>query len=384
MFKFRDKTVFIISPERWGTMKVSKHHYALELADINCRVYFIEPPQLSNTGIEIKACADHPLISLVSYKPVFRGKRFLPAFLFSYLLKQQVKALLKKIDLKPDVVWCFQGYLFENLRWFGAAVNLFFAADQFYYEKLPPEIYSATLSLAVSDTIYEKIEKSGLPVFQINHGLQETFVKAAEELLQNGIPSSGGKNIKAGYSGNLRMEALDRQTMMQVIEQNPEVCFIFWGSYKKTDLNLGGLNNKEADYFISFLQNKSNVELRGVVNSEQLQQQMKEANLFWLCWKIDMNKLWDGSNSHKILEYLSTGRPVVAHHVSSYSDRGLLYMLSTKENYSYADLFLQTVKQVKKGEYKDIISKRLKFVIENSYSKHIWRIEKLINENIIN
>jgi len=106
-------------------MKVSKHHYALELAAQNCRVYFIEPPQLSHTGIEIKTCADHPLISIVNYKPVFRGKRFLPSFIYSFLLKQQVKALLKKINAKPDVVWSFQGYLFQNLQWFGAPVNLF-------------------------------------------------------------------------------------------------------------------------------------------------------------------------------------------------------------------------------------------------------------------
>lgn len=383
MFQFRDKTVYIISPERWGTMKVSKHHYALELAAKNCRVYFIEPPQLSKNGIEIKTCADHPLISIVNYKPVFRGKRFLPSFLYSFLLRHQIKALLKKITVKPDVVWSFQGYLFQNLQWFGAPVNLFFAADQFWYPELPAEVYSATLSLAVSDTIYERIKQSGKPVYMIGHGLQKGFVQGAEELLKKGSTVSGNKQIIAGYTGNLRMEALDRRTMMQVIEQNADVHFIFWGSYKKNDLNLGGINNAEADAFIHFLETTENVELRGVVNSEELQEQMKEADLFWLCWKIAVNVLWDGSNSHKILEYLSTGRPVVAHHVSSYQNTGLLYMLPGRENTGYTELFQQTVELVKKGEAKELISKRLGTAAEKSYSNQTGKIEQFINENLL-
>ncbi|MFT3846484.1 MAG: hypothetical protein QM725_15610 [Lacibacter sp.] len=379
MFRFRDKTVFILSPERWGTMKVSKHHYALELARQNCLVYFIEPPQLSTKGIEIKSCADHPRIQLVSYKPVFRAKRFLPAFVFRFLLYRQVQLLLKKINRRPDAVWCFQGYLFENLRWFKAPVNLFFAADQFYYSELPSEIYSADHSFAVSDTIYERMKKSGRSVYMIGHGVQQRFADMAERLLNREFSVPARKKITAGYVGNLRMEALDRETMMRVVEENPGVHFIFWGSYQSNDLNLGGVENSETDRFIRFLEEKCNVDLRGAVSGEMLQEQMEEADLFWLCWKIGVNSLWDGSNSHKLLEYLSTGKPVVAHHVSSYKDSDLLYMLPVKENSGYCDLFRQTVEVVRKGEGKSVILKRLKHAGMNSYRQKLILIEKLIN-----
>ncbi len=82
---------------------------------------------------------------------------------------------------------------------------------------------------------------------------------------------SAGQEMVAGYSGNLRMEALDRITMMPVIGGNPGIKFIFWGSYKTQDLNLGGVEDKDTDAFISFLEVQPNVELRGVVRSEQLQ-----------------------------------------------------------------------------------------------------------------
>lgn len=360
-------------------MKVSKHHYALELAAQNCRVYFIEPPQVSNKSVEVKPCADHPLISIVSYKPVFRGKRFLPAFIYSCLLKQQVKVLLKKINAEPDVVWSFQGYLFQNLRWFKAPVNLFFAADQFYYSELPAEVFSADISFAVSDTIYERMQKSGKPVYMIGHGVQQVFADMAERLLDKDVAVPSGKRITAGYVGNLRMEALDRETMMKVVEGNPGVQFIFWGSYQSNDLNLGGVENSETDRFIRFLEQKPNVELRGAVSGKVLQEQMKEADLFWLCWKIGLNSLWDGSNSHKLLEYLSTGKPVVAHHVSSYKNSDLLYMLPVKENGEYAELFRQTIAIVKQGEKPEQIRQRLKFAAESSYKQKLMFISQLIS-----
>jgi glycosyltransferase involved in cell wall biosynthesis len=381
-FQFKNKTVYIISPERWGTMKVSKHHYALELADMGCKVFFIEPPSLAVKGILIKKCDDHPLISIVNYKPVFRGKRFLPSFVFSILVRLQISFLVKKIAIKPDVVWSFQGFLFENLRWFGAPVNIFFAADQFSNSMLPLEINSADITLAVSDTIYEKIKGSGRPVFQINHGLIKSFALAAESNLKNDFYRKGAEKIIAGYVGNLRMQAMDIKTMMQVIEGNLDVDFIFWGSYKNDDLNLGGINNDVVNDFISFLEKQNNVSLRGPLISVQLQEQMKEANLFWFCYNTESNAMWDGSNSHKILEYLSTGCPVVSHHVSFYKDTNLLAMLPSTSNDEYLQLFKQTLAVVKKGESKETIEMRLKYALSNRYPFNIQKIEGFVASNI--
>ena len=363
-------------------MKVSKHHYALELAERNCRVFFIEPPNLSHKGITVTSCDDHPLIRIVKYKPVFRGKRFLPGVLYKFLLKMQANLLVRKISMSPDVVWSFHGYLFEDLKLFGAPVNIFFAADQFFYDEIPPEIGSADITLAVSDTIFDRIHQSGKKVFQINHGLQKQFVSGAQELLKLGLPARPVKNIVAGYTGNLRMEALDRLTMMEVIKVNPDIKFIFWGSYKKHDLNLGGMQDTDADTFIDFLEKSPNVDLRGVVKSEQLQQEMKEADLFWLCWNIGVNILWDGSNSHKILEYLSTGAPVVSHYVSSYKNSESLYMLSEKNNSGYVKLFSKIVNKVKEGEQTEMIKNRLSFAIDNAYLKNVEKIELLISHGL--
>ena len=79
--KLENKVIWILSPNRWGKMKVSKHHYALTLAARNNIVYFIEPPSLESSGMVIQPSTESKNLFIVSYRPVFRGKNFLPKFI---------------------------------------------------------------------------------------------------------------------------------------------------------------------------------------------------------------------------------------------------------------------------------------------------------------
>jgi hypothetical protein len=82
MFELRNKTVLLISPERWGKMRVSKHHYAIELADRNCKVYFLEPPSNDlDVNLKMNVCPAHEAITIIQYRPVFKWKRLLPSFI---------------------------------------------------------------------------------------------------------------------------------------------------------------------------------------------------------------------------------------------------------------------------------------------------------------
>jgi glycosyltransferase involved in cell wall biosynthesis len=380
-FNFENKVVYIISPERWGPMRVSKHHYALELANRNCKVFFVDPPLLTHSGIQVVDCPDHANIKLVKYKPVYRGKRFLPKWAYNFLLKQQVNTIIKAAGVRPDVVWSFHGYLFEDLRYFKAPTTIFFAADQFNYDYLPGETYSSDISLAVSDTIFNRLIKSDRKVYHINHGLQQVFADAAEKRLKELDNIGRGKDkITVGYVGNIRLDALDRDRIMEVVRENPDLKFIFWGSYKVNDLNLGGKLNAECDDFISFLEQAQNVELRGVLTGNELQKQMEEADMFWMCAKVGFYAFWDSSNSHKILEYFSTGKPVVANYISSYKDTNLIYMLPNSDNENYLSHFKNIVSLVRKGEQPERIAERLKMATANSYKNRLKQIENLINQ----
>jgi len=374
----KNKTIYLLSSDRWGTMRVSKHHYALELAEKGNKVFFIEPPDLQNKGISILPSEDHPSLFIVKYKPVFRGRRFLPGIVFRLFLILQIRILIGKIGQRPDIVWCFDPYRFNNLNWFKASGKIFFAADLFYYDHLPEEALTADLCLGVSDTIVELLKPACKPAHFINHGVSRHFINIAKETLAQ-LPAINQpkSKITVGYVGNLLMEAPDRNTMQNVISTHSDIQFIFWGQYERKG-NFVAYDKPEVFGFIKFLQSQPNVVLRGAVHPSVLSEEIRKADLFWICWQTSVNKMWDGSNSHKILEYLSTGKPVVSHYMSTYRNGNIIDMLPSKGNNDYLSLFSQVLNRVKAGEPVDLHRKRILLAMDNSYQSHIAEIEKLI------
>jgi hypothetical protein len=357
-------------------MRVSKHHYALELAERGNDVFFIEPPALSNRGVSVSVSDEHQRLHIVRYRPVFRGERFLPGFVYKAMLRWQIRLLKKVIGKAPDVLWGFEPYRFIDLRWFRAPVSLFFAADLFPRNYLPSEVYTTDFNLGISDSIVRELKPAGKPVFFINHGLSKHFAEISARKIDLPLLPTPAGNIKAGYIGNLLMEAPDRACMRKVIEDNKDVQFVFWGQYENTG-NLGGHDNPSVQEFVAFLKSQPHVQLKGPVHPSVLSSEIAGMDLFWICWQANKSKLWDGSNSHKMLEYFSTGKPVVSHFMSTYTDSDLIDMLPTTDNSGYGTLFASVLDRVKKGEPESVQKARIRFALDNTYCNHITRIEEI-------
>jgi hypothetical protein len=382
-FSFRDRTVYILSPEKWGNMRISKHHYALELARAGARVYFIEPPDLRVSDVEMEQTAESAQLRIVRYKPVFRGRRFLPAWLYNLLIRLQISKLKKAIDHYPDIVWCFDANRFRNLQWFGARHSIFFGADLFPDRKVSGEAKTAEICLGISDTIVQSMQGHvKAPVYFLNHGLSATFVEPAQKRLASlkggALPGRSVSDIRVGYVGSLVHEALDRKTMRSVISQHPELRFVFWGQYERKG-NFVAFESEEVFSFIDFLKAQPNVELRGAVSTTQLSFEIQEMDLFWLCWDLQKGGMWDGSNSHKVLEYLSTGRPVVSHYMSTYKGKDILDILTNTNPDGYAELFDAVCERIRAGESPEAQMGRIEFALQNSYYCHIKSIENILS-----
>jgi hypothetical protein len=107
---------------------------------------------------------------------------------------------------------------------------------------------------------------------------------------------------------------------------------------------------------------------------------MEEADVFWLCLKLDLTEVCDGSNSHKIMEYLSTGKPVITQPVSSYSGSDLLYMMQDAKG-DFADFFKTVIDHLRSGEDPKLAHKRMEYALENSYEAQLVRIEQMLPSN---
>jgi hypothetical protein len=88
------------------------------------------------------------------------------------------------------------------------------------------------------------------------------------------------------------------------------------------------------------------------------------------------DRLWDRSNSHKVLEYLSTGRAIVSTHVSAYRDQGGLIRMAHPDNeLEFPILFRDTISRLDEFNSPPFQEARREFALDNTYSRQLDRIE---------
>jgi glycosyltransferase involved in cell wall biosynthesis len=249
------------------------------------------------------------------------------------------------------------------------------------YAHLPPETSSADICFGVTDSLVKFLQPSGRPVYFINHGLSKRFIEKNIAALATGREGANGRQIIVGYVGNLLMGAIDRPTMIRVVRDHPEIRFIFWGQYKVGQDKLDAHRVPEAIQFVEALEQAPNVVLKGPVAPEVLSKEIEVADCFWLCYKKETTGIWEGSNSHKLLEYLITGKPVITHKVETYEHyEDILYMVKDMHNDNYPQLFDRIVSDLARYSSEPLRKGRIEMALANAYENQIKYIESKIAE----
>jgi len=375
----KNKTILLISPNKWGKMTVSKHHYAMELAKRGNTVYFLNPPNLTKNHFEITELKEN--LYLIDYKPIYRAERFLPKFMFVFLVRLQIKYLFWKINKPIDVLWSFSASIFTNLSWFKAKLKLFHPVDQLETTKEINIAKNANIVFSVSEIILDKLKEYRYKSFFINHGLSHEFVDLAKErLLKIASTIKTENKVKVAYVGNLLLKSLDRKICKKIIEQNPDIDFNFYGAFKFSDSNLSGYIDNTTIDFIKFLELSPNVILKGSTPSKEIANHLADFDvlLVLINSQKDYNK---GSNSHKIIEYLSTGKVIVSNHLSTYKNqRELIKMVDEMHNEKLPELFKTVINNLEYYNNPELQRKRIKYALENTYEKQIIRIKQYISK----
>lgn len=371
-----NKTILLISPEPWGQNHISKHHYARALAALGNRVYFVNPP----TSADKVTTIDEGLF-VVDYRLRFRGADRLPAIFRRTIHAYHARILKRLIGHDFDLVWSFDPFRFYDLNWFGKkAVKLYYIADLYqakFEEKL---VKNVDLVISVSQPLLERYKHISTPQLLVNHAIAQYFVQDVDEKYWTTKGDYTPNNpIICGYVGNLRSHYLDIPSFRVIIEQHPTIRFVLIGPNKK-DNNLGTAEGAELEAFIDFLETAPNVHLAGSMPPPQLAHAIHEMDMFLICY--DADKYPDAvSNSHKILEYLSTGRVVVANKTSSYSDKEALLAMADK-NAELPTLFARTVETLSMENHISKAKMRIEFTNENTYLCQIKRIENSLSKLI--
>jgi glycosyltransferase involved in cell wall biosynthesis len=377
--ELRNKTIWIISPERWGILKVSKHHYAVALQKLGNAVYFLEPPVLEG-NLKGTITKNSDAVNILSYKPLARGKRFIGRKIFTLLQKWQFRNIIKSRKNQPDIVWCFDDGNFDDLRIFGAAINIFHPVDHNLGREQPACASTADMVLSTTPAILAYMKPGDKPGFVIGHGLNEDFEKYAIAKKADIANHSTVKpfNNKVGFWGSLFKESLDRKRILQLVEQFPGINFTFIGPCNLKDANLGGRTDKEAFDFLESLKLQPNVKLLGPLNGNELTKVITDIELY-LNIEFEYSRRWDNGNPHKILEYLATGMPVLSTPVLMYNHTNLLFFVNDE---NVIESFNNLIRNWDKLNAKQEQIKRIDFALNNTYLAQILRIEKLCDDNL--
>ncbi|MBC2844485.1 glycosyltransferase [Winogradskyella flava] len=365
------ETALIVSPESWGVSKLSKHHYAIALAKAGIKVYFLTT-ESSAAKKEDTICEENKniIITVVNIPAYLNILRFHNRRLYNYFLSFKVKKWVAEHDA---IDWLFsfeRSGVFTDLSSFKAKRTIFFPVDQ-VETKYVNEYKGFDRLVSISSVILDPFENIENRVL-IHHGLSPIFISNNERQFEvNKIPKT------IAYVGNLLIgPILDRESLSRIVNENPDITFHFYGPNTSNKNNLGANSEKTTVDFVAFLRYKHNCVLHGAVSSKDLFEAFKKVDGFLLCYdyRYDKNKC---SNSHKIMEYLSTGKPIISTRISMYDDLDLFPMMDTFDNTSFPDFFKSQIHNWKNMTTKEIMKKRMEFAADNVYDRKIQKLLKL-------
>jgi len=373
------KNILLISPQPWGGLFVSKHHYAVALARRGNNVFFLCPiPLESNQSAKVK------IVPVPGYKRLFliEHKLWFPfqikfhfKGLFDVLMGLHLKRILRTVKKEFDIVWSFDLGDYFPFRFFSEKVLcVFHPVDEPLNQTAFDASQGSQVIFSVTPDILAKYQSNSAPKFLINHGVDDVFFNQEVGIRKNLL----GDIISIGFSGNLRRKDIDRSVFLDIVRFNKKLRFECFGSYALSDNN-PDRDDISTDAFIADLNKEPNVILHGLLTPEQLAAAYQKMDAFLICYDVSKDQS-AGTNYHKVLEFLSSGKIVVSNNITAYSDRpDLVQMVSERnDNQQLSSLFTQVVAHLSEFNSENLMKQRIAYAGENRYDFQIDKIESIL------
>ncbi|SMD36468.1 hypothetical protein SAMN04488029_2910 [Reichenbachiella faecimaris] len=349
--KLKNQNILLISPEPWDHPWVSKHHYAYSMSQAGAKIFFVNPPgkiwKISNTI--------YPNLKVLDYTKFTAGLRKFPRRISQYLIKKKLDKIEAFCKTQFDIIWSFDNSVFFDFTPLKQSINISHIVDLNQDFETEKATKTADICFYCSNPIGNRLKKFNLNSHFINHGFG-TFIKLHTEK-----PLSSNK-LKIGYAGNLNLKYLDWNTLLKTIRQLPEHQFLFAGP------------NHDPSKFQ--LPNMSHV---GSLSKQELADFYQEMDLLILCYNSDRYEE-QLSNPHKMMEYLGTGKPIVASFTSTYESFPFINMSNVQSEWPIK--LQETINNLAYWSSNKMQKKRIEYAVSNSYENQIKRIEDLINQSL--
>jgi glycosyltransferase involved in cell wall biosynthesis len=356
--------ILVISPESWGKSMLSKHHYALELAKLGNDVWFLLPPWADK---QLALDYRHKHIHFIFDTYSVRGARFIPATLRKFIYRRIVNRMQSDHKVKFTLVWSFDNSRFFDLDCFNDAFCIHHMMDFHTDYQIERASNSADLCLGVTSGIVQKMKPYNPHSYFIQHGyapiaLQPTALPLVEQ------------KIKALYTGNLLMPYINWPWLHALVSAHPNVHFFMAGSYGKSNLNEH--NNEGALNEVKRIAENANVTLLGECLPGQLQSFFTQVDVLFFAYRSqEFPEIL--ANSHKIMAYLASGKPIVCHSILEYVQQNdLLHMAKSLDD--YVATFGHVVNNLSHYGAETHVQRRVQWAMNNTYADQIERVSALV------
>ena len=352
--KLIGRRVLLISPEDWGACWLSKHHYASVLAERGNTVFFLGPRLFTEPPSELPAN-----VVLLDNPSIPPGLRHYPRALRHAVHRKLGAQLRRQAGGDFDLVWSFDPCRLLDLdQVCPGSRRLFYLADIFGKCPWPVLARSAQLCLGCSGEILEGLRAHNPNSHFINHG----FIEYPTDSYDFGTP---GKNVV--YAGNLAARHLDVQRVARLLDTYKDVNFHFFGDDGTGNLAQG----RVLSPLVQQLQERPNAHVRGVVSPRELASIYLAADVLLLFYDpFDGVILW---NTHKMMEYLGSGTPILATRTRAYDDiADILRMHDDLDDY------ISALGSLLEGEPEGLSERRVQYARDNIYSSQLRKIEELL------
>jgi len=352
-----------VSPEPWDHIFVSKHHYSIYLAKRGNRVFFLNPP----TKEMVMRDTRFSDVFSVHYKGFVKGLKYLPKGLRRFFVRQVYAQLQELCKVHFDVVWSFDNSVFFDFDALPAdTIKISHIVDLNQNFQTKRAASSAGYCFCTTELIRDRLREFNFRVTKINHG----FHLPSEEVR---VPGLLNKKRTALYAGNLGMPYIDWVLLKEIVTTYTEVDFIFVGPNETSLSDIPLANAKMA------VIQSPNTHFLGEVVSDSLQNYYRASDLLLITYLEEFHK--EQANPHKMMEYLGSGKMIVATFTSEYVDlfnEGLFLM--SKRNAGFREVFGRALKELSYWNSEDLQAARKSFAIENTYEKQIKRIQNIIDQ----
>lgn len=352
--------ILIISPEPWNGHFVSKHHYAITLASQGYKVYFLNPPNNNLKQLQISETKYANLWS-VNAPQVAKGLRFYPKKLRNFFEKKWLEKLEKEIGQKITTIWLFENSRFYDMGFAGDCLKIYHQVDSNQNFHIKEAASSADICFCTTDFIKRDLIPFNNHVYKIHHGVSQIDTLDLSKEQNNSFVTN---KINIVTVGNLDISFLDIDILISLITKFPKITFHLVGNY-----------NTKKLLFKSCMDLK-NIVWWGKVESNLIPSILSKCDIQLLLYK-DNNQTEKEqlANPHKIMEYLASGKTIVATYTDEYKDKRYLLEMVNNSN-EYIQKFEQVVNNLDFYNSNEKQQARIKFAKNNSYEK---QLEKIFN-----